>query len=89
MRIEHVTFGYDAGRPVLHDVSLEVRPGETVAIVGPTGAGKSTLAGLVPRFHDPWSGRVTVDGIDLRDLRAEEPARRRWRWCCRSRSCFR
>ena len=49
-------------------------PGETVAIIGATGAGKSTLASLVPRFHDPWSGRVTIDGIDLRDLPAEEPA---------------
>jgi len=68
LRIEHVTYGYDAHRPILRDVDFEVRPGETVALIGPTGAGKSTLAGLVPRFHDPWSGRVTVDGIDLRDL---------------------
>ncbi len=66
--IEQVTFGYEAGRPVLHDVSFEVRPGETVAIIGATGAGKSTLASLVPRFHDPWSGRVTIDGRDLRDV---------------------
>jgi ATP-binding cassette subfamily B protein/subfamily B ATP-binding cassette protein MsbA len=49
-------------------VSVEVRPGETLAIVGPTGAGKSTLAGLVPSFHDPWQGRVTIDGVDLRDI---------------------
>ena len=68
LRVEHVTYGYDPGRPILHDVSFEARPGELVAIIGPTGAGKSTLAGLIPRFHDPWSGRVTVDGIDLRDL---------------------
>ena len=66
--IEHVTFGYEAGRPVLHDVTFDVRPGETVAIIGATGAGKSTIAGLVPRFYDPWSGRVTLDGVDLRDL---------------------
>ena len=66
--IEHVTFGYEAGRPVLHDVSFDVRPGETVAIIGATGAGKSTIAGLVPRFYDPWSGRVTLDGVDLREL---------------------
>lgn len=68
LRVEHVTFGYEPGRPVLHDVSFDVRPGETVAIIGPTGAGKSTLAGLVPRFHDAWTGRVTVDGHDVRDL---------------------
>ena len=68
LRIERVTYGYDEGRPILREISLEVEPGETVALIGPTGAGKSTLAGLVPRFHDPWSGRVSVDGIDLRDL---------------------
>jgi ATP-binding cassette, subfamily B, bacterial len=69
LRIEDVTFGYESGRPILHGVNLDVRPGETVAIIGATGAGKSTLAGLVPRFNDPWSGRVTIDGHDLRDLR--------------------
>jgi len=68
IRLEHVTFGYDEGRPILSDVSLSVSPGETVAIVGPTGAGKSTLAGLVPRLYDPWSGRITIDGVDLRDI---------------------
>jgi ATP-binding cassette, subfamily B, bacterial len=66
--IERVTFGYEPTRPVLHDVSLEARPGETIAIVGPTGAGKSTLVGLVPRFFDPQQGRVTLDGHDLCDL---------------------
>jgi ATP-binding cassette subfamily B protein len=68
LALEHVTFGYEPGRPVLHDVSLEVRPGESIAIVGPTGAGKSTLVSLVPRFFDPQEGRVTLDGADLRDL---------------------
>jgi ATP-binding cassette subfamily B protein len=68
VRVEHVTFGYEPGRPVLHDVSFEVRPGETVAIIGATGAGKSTLASLIPRFHDAWSGQITVDGVDVRDL---------------------
>jgi ATP-binding cassette subfamily B protein/subfamily B ATP-binding cassette protein MsbA len=66
---EGVTFGYEAGRPVLREITVSVQPGETLAIVGPTGAGKSTLAGLVPRFYDPWSGRVTLDGRDLRELR--------------------
>jgi ATP-binding cassette subfamily B protein/subfamily B ATP-binding cassette protein MsbA len=64
-----VTFGYEPGRPVLHNLALEVKPGETIALVGATGAGKSTLASLIPRFYDPWSGRVTLDGHDLRDLR--------------------
>jgi ATP-binding cassette subfamily B protein/subfamily B ATP-binding cassette protein MsbA len=62
-----VTFGYEAGCPTLHDIDLEILPGQTVAIIGPTGAGKTTLASLVARFHDPWDGRVTIDGIDLRD----------------------
>jgi ATP-binding cassette subfamily B protein/subfamily B ATP-binding cassette protein MsbA len=68
LRFEQVTFGYQPDRPVLHDLCLEVLPGQTVAIVGPTGAGKSTLVGLVPRFFDPWRGRVCLDGHDLRDL---------------------
>lgn len=68
IRLENVTFGYEPEHPVLHNVSLEALPGQTVAIVGPTGAGKSTLVGLIPRFFDPWEGRVTVDGHDLRDV---------------------
>ena len=68
IELRGVTFGYEAGRPVLEDVSLEVAPGETVAVVGPTGAGKTTLVGLVLRLHDPWSGQVLADGTDVRDL---------------------
>jgi ATP-binding cassette subfamily B protein/subfamily B ATP-binding cassette protein MsbA len=68
VRLEDVTFGYEAGQPVLHDICFEARPGQTVAIVGPTGAGKSTLVSLVPRFFDPWAGRVTIDGRDVRDV---------------------
>ncbi len=63
---EHLTFGYDPAHPVIEDVSLSVAPGETVAFVGPTGAGKSTLAKLVTRFYDPTGGRVLIDGYDLR-----------------------
>src|SRR5579872_146105 len=64
-----VTFGYEEGRPVLHDVSLAAKPGDVVAIVGPTGAGKSTLVSLLVRFFDPWSGAVLVDGRDIRSVR--------------------
>jgi len=67
VRIEGVTFGYAPDRPVLRDVSLVARAGETVAIVGPTGAGKSTLVSLVPRFFDPWSGTVRIEGVDVRE----------------------
>ncbi len=66
--IDRVQFGYEPDRPVLSDVSLEARPGEMVAIVGPTGAGKSTLASLLLRFFDPWQGRITIDGHDLRSV---------------------
>ena len=62
VRIENVTFSYDANRPVLDGVSLEARRGETIAIVGHTGAGRSPVAGLVPRFYDPQAGRLVIDG---------------------------
>jgi ATP-binding cassette subfamily B protein/subfamily B ATP-binding cassette protein MsbA len=68
VRYENVTFGYDADRPVIHGVSFEAKPGDVIAIVGPTGAGKTTLVNLLMRFFDPWSGRVTVDGYDVREL---------------------
>ena len=68
VRLEQVTFGYDPARPVLRGVSLHVRPGETLALVGATGAGKSTLASLLPRFFDPDLGRVLLDGHDLRTV---------------------
>jgi ATP-binding cassette subfamily B protein len=65
---DHVTFGYLPDRPVLTDISLRIAPGETVACVGPTGAGKSTLAKLVTRFYDPQSGQIRIDGYDLKDV---------------------
>ncbi|MEI7859746.1 MAG: ABC transporter ATP-binding protein [Acidimicrobiales bacterium] len=68
IRFEHVSFAYVEGRPVLEDVDLTMAPGETVAFVGPTGAGKSTMAKLVTRFYDPSEGRVTIDGHDLRSV---------------------
>jgi ATP-binding cassette subfamily B protein len=65
---EHATFGYDPERPVISDADLRIAPGEVFAFVGPTGAGKSTMAKLVGRFYDPQAGRITVDGYDLRDV---------------------
>jgi ATP-binding cassette subfamily B protein/subfamily B ATP-binding cassette protein MsbA len=69
LRLEQVTFGYQTGQPVLRHLCLEVLPGQTVAIVGATGAGKTTLVSLIPRFFDPWAGRVLLDGHDLRAVR--------------------
>ena len=69
LRFEGVTFAYGPDKPVLKDVDLEVRRGETVAFIGASGAGKSTLVDLIPRFHDPTGGRILLDGTDLRDLR--------------------
>ena len=66
--LEHVTFGYDPAVPVLRDLDLHIRAGETVAFVGETGAGKSTVAKLVNRYYDPVEGTVRIDGHDLRDV---------------------
>ena len=68
IRLEAVTFGYDPDHLVLRDVDLELAPGEVLAVVGPTGAGKSTIAKLITRFYDPTFGHVTIDGHDLRDV---------------------
>jgi ABC-type multidrug transport system fused ATPase/permease subunit len=68
VRLEAVDFGYDPERLVLEDIDLELAPGRTVALIGRTGSGKTTLAALVPRFYDVTSGRVLVDGVDVRDL---------------------
>ena len=64
---ENVVFGYDKDA-VLNNISFQVNPGETVAFVGPSGAGKTTISALLPRFYDVWKGRVTIDGTDIRDL---------------------
>jgi ATP-binding cassette subfamily B protein len=68
IRFEHVSFAYAGERRVLHDVDLEIAPGSTVALIGPTGCGKTTLTALVPRLYDATAGRVLVDGVDVRDL---------------------
>jgi ATP-binding cassette, subfamily B, bacterial len=69
VRLEDVCFAYDQGPPVLHDVDLQVDAGTTLALIGPTGAGKSTVAKLIARFYDPLGGRITLDGVDLRQVR--------------------
>ena len=68
LRFEDVSFAYEAKHPVLRSIDLEVRSGETVALVGGSGGGKTTLVNLVPRFYDPTGGRITLDGTDLRDF---------------------
>jgi subfamily B ATP-binding cassette protein MsbA len=65
---ENVTFGYEPERPILSDVTVDIKPGEVIALVGASGAGKSTLVQLIPRFYDPQQGRVLVDGLDVRDV---------------------
>ena len=71
VRFEEVRFGYGTGPEVLHGIDLDVLPGTTVALVGHTGAGKSTIAKLLARFYDPLQGRITIDGVDLRDVTQE------------------
>lgn len=71
IQFENVVFGYERGRPVLQDISFEARPGQTLAIVGPTGVGKSTLVGLLPRFFDPWEGSLRIDGRDVREVQLQ------------------
>jgi ATP-binding cassette subfamily B protein/subfamily B ATP-binding cassette protein MsbA len=71
IRYEGVTFGYEPGRPTVSNISFEVEPGQVLAIVGPTGAGKTTIVNLLMRFFDPWSGRITWDGQDIRDFRID------------------
>jgi ABC-type multidrug transport system fused ATPase/permease subunit len=68
VRFEHVSFAYNKGREVLHDIEIDARPGQLIAILGATGSGKSTILHLLPRFYDVTSGRVLVDGHDVRDL---------------------
>ncbi|MEK5253798.1 ABC transporter ATP-binding protein [Paenibacillus sp. FSL F4-0125] len=68
---QDVFFGYDEDRPVLQNISLQVKAGETIAFVGPSGAGKTTICSLLPRFYDVTGGAITIDGIDIRDMKLE------------------
>jgi ATP-binding cassette subfamily B protein/subfamily B ATP-binding cassette protein MsbA len=68
LRFENVSFHYQPDKPILRDVTLEIRAGETIAIVGPNGCGKTTLLQLLPRFYDPTAGRVLIEGTDIRNV---------------------
>ena len=70
--IEHVSYSYDGIKNALNDVSLSIRPGETTALVGPSGGGKTTLANIITRFFDPQKGRVLIGGVDIRDIPKEK-----------------
>jgi ATP-binding cassette, subfamily B, multidrug efflux pump len=72
VEFEHVSFSYDPERPLIHDLSLVAEPGHTVAIVGPTGAGKTTLVNLIMRFYELDAGRITLDGVDIAAMRRDE-----------------
>ncbi len=72
VRFEGVTFGYDTGHPILKDISLFAKPGQKIAFVGSTGAGKTTITNLINRFYDVQSGRVTYDGMDVKDIRKDD-----------------
>ena len=72
VRFENVDFGYEEGQTILHDVSLYAKPGQKIAFVGSTGAGKTTITNLINRFYDVQKGRVIYDGIDVRDIRKDD-----------------
>jgi ATP-binding cassette, subfamily B, multidrug efflux pump len=75
IRFENVTFGYDPEHPVLRDVSFHIKPGESVAIVGATGAGKTSLISIMSRFYDIQKGRILLDGVDMREMRRRDVRR--------------
>lgn len=69
IKYEDVSFAYQADRPVLQHINLDIRKGQTIALVGQSGSGKTTMADLLPRFYDPIEGRITIDGVDIRDIK--------------------
>ncbi len=87
VEFDDVTAEYKQDQPVLRGINFTAEPGQTIAIVGPTGAGKTTIINLLPRFYDVTGGAVRIDGIDVRDVHGSQPARARSASCCRTRSC--
>src|SRR2546429_7744407 len=71
IEFDHVEFLYNGGQPVLQDISLEIKPGQLAALVGPTGAGKTTIASLLPRFYDLTAGAIRIDGTDIRRFKSK------------------
>ena len=72
VEFDHVSFGYQPGKPIIHDFTLSIRPGDKIAIVGPTGAGKTTMVKLLMRFYDVDSGHIRIDGVDIQDMERRE-----------------
>ena len=87
VEFQHVTFSYSPDKPLIEDLSFTAEPGHTVAIVGPTGAGKTTLVNLVMRFYELNAGSITLDGVDITRLSRVGAARQGAAWCCRTPGC--
>lgn len=88
VEFSHVHFGYEEDKPILKNIDFQVRPGEKIALVGPTGSGKTTIINLLMRFYDVTAGEIRVDGLDIRDYQLSA-LRKKSESCFRTRSCFR
>ena len=87
VEFQHVHFGYSPDKIIINDFSRRVEPGQKIAIVGPTGAGKTTMVKLLMRFYDVNSGAILVDGHDIREFTRARPAQACSAWCCRTPGC--
>ena len=87
VRFTDVTFGYNPNKPVLHDITWFAKPGQKIALVGATGAGKTTVTNLINRFYDIQDGMILYDGIFVKGIRKPDLRQVRWVWCCRTLTC--